>query len=1389
IIIDALRYDFFFGSANRKGQMPLLTGLLAEAGAASVAYKFVADTPTITMSRLKALLTGGLPTFLDIGQSFSAAAISEDNLLAQMYARGMRVVVMGDDTWAQLAPLHYYAACHPYPAFDVRDLHTVDDGVWQHLPSYLRHVADCSNCNTTAYCSTCFANAAAGGPGSNCSSSGPDSYTSPAAGSGARTRDEAYGWKDSGAAPQTPPTWKEVPDEALEAVVEAPGPRWDVLIAHYLGVDHAGHTHGGDSPEMNDKLRDMDEQVTKVAEMLLAGAGDGSAGAEGPYSRTLLLVLGDHGQTMSGDHGGGSDEERDSVLLAFHVGLWKQARERAAAAAASGATKAAGETAAASTVGSGDPDGDEAAAKAIEAGKDTPAPEAVRQIDLTPTLALLLGLPIPYGNLGKVNRRLWDMAHGEGNRHTTDHSAGGCSTSTNGSAKIESHTSQISTAAVDGASAEYEGTLGCALRSYVAALRANAVQVGRYLTSYAIRGGLPSDELAHCTHLLRAADEGFCRLTQRGSRSGSYGSCADYADVDGASSNNARFGEDEVESLYAAFLEAAGALARRKFTRFHLPSMAVGCFLAVGCVALHGWLLSRLCRWKDLLNPISIGALGAALTHALGLFSANWIQGEGRILCYSLEAAGLLLWLLAILRSDFDDGDNSDRDGYAALAVAPKVQCTNSCSRPGYEFCDNGAATRANGYNGGHKRDGVGGYGGGGCTCSNAMSCTAESINSSTVPSGLHECRGLDCLKCPVALPQHPGHNPVGPQLPGPQRHHPQRHRRLRRSLWGVLRRQAHLVGMLAAALTCNVALQRYSLIDRWGSDPHDKRQLAAAGMAVAVPQDATSDGGSSGTATGLSHSMSLRALLMGAVETLVPLGLLSALLGALRPRCDHRKTAAGSLARRGARQQHPQSSWRQLQWRLLGAVPFQLAAAWWALQLTGLGGLSLRAAVAPVTAAVLAPARVFLAMVLPLLPPSMRLQPREVLSLLMWMLRVAVPHLTTMQLSKMVATVSELPLRLLLPRLVYLHAGLAMLQILLLVVARLIEVKARWRRQQRLLSPHEAVVRPSAAAAAKTTSHIIGVVALMDDCGNAGTLVSAEAMIDATCTVVSSVTAVVSLLLGRRGPAIMLLLWVNGLAIFGLLLAAGRLRSSRRVVQQDVSAEAGPPSGPAAGLEVAAGALLAALSTHAFFLTGHFCEFSGLQYDSPFVGFDHMSWPATPILFWLNSFGAFMLPTMALPLAAAALTTALEHNRNDNVHGQCYHHHTYGQAGAKPPTHGRTAPAVGASHQKSALQLRSPQLQGHEVNFEAVLLSAPGGDSSGDLDTCSAGVVLLVALSSWRSLSLCVAMLSAGLQRHHVVVWALFAPKLVFEVCFTVATYMALPLAAVSIAAVGRQR
>lgn len=38
--------------------------------------------------------------------------------------------MMGDDTWMQLAQ-HAFAEAYPYPSFNVHDLHTVDDGVWE----------------------------------------------------------------------------------------------------------------------------------------------------------------------------------------------------------------------------------------------------------------------------------------------------------------------------------------------------------------------------------------------------------------------------------------------------------------------------------------------------------------------------------------------------------------------------------------------------------------------------------------------------------------------------------------------------------------------------------------------------------------------------------------------------------------------------------------------------------------------------------------------------------------------------------------------------------------------------------------------------------------------------------------------------------------------------------------------------------------------------------------------------------------------------------------------------------------------------------------------------------------------------------------------------------
>lgn len=41
-------------------------------------------------------------------------------------------------------------------------------------------------------------------------------------------------------------------------VFSVEGNDWDVLVAHFLGVDHCGHRFGPDHPAMADKLIQMD---------------------------------------------------------------------------------------------------------------------------------------------------------------------------------------------------------------------------------------------------------------------------------------------------------------------------------------------------------------------------------------------------------------------------------------------------------------------------------------------------------------------------------------------------------------------------------------------------------------------------------------------------------------------------------------------------------------------------------------------------------------------------------------------------------------------------------------------------------------------------------------------------------------------------------------------------------------------------------------------------------------------------------------------------------------------------------------------------------------------------------------------------------------------------
>ncbi|XP_036891658.1 GPI ethanolamine phosphate transferase 3 [Sturnira hondurensis] len=483
VLIDALRFDFAQPQHSHipgkpsvslpfLGKLGSLQRILEIQPHHARLYQSKADPPTTTMQRLKALTTGSLPTFIDAGSNFASYAIVEDNLIKQLTSAGRRVVFMGDDTWKDLFPGAFSQAFF-FPSFNVRDLHTVDNGILEHL----------------------------------------------------------YPTMDSG--------------------------EWDALIAHFLGVDHCGHKHGPHHPEMAKKLSQMDQVIQGVVERL--------------KNDTLLVVIGDHGMTKSGDHGGDSELEISAALFLYSpTALFHRAPPE--------------------------------------------EPEVVPQINLVPTLALLLGLPIPFGNIGEVMTELFSEAE-----------------------DFQPHSSALAQAS---------------------ALHLNAQQVSRFLHTYsAAAQDLQVEELHRLHNLFSKASADYQRLLQ--------------------SPQRAEAALQTVIAELQQFLRGVRAMCIDSWARFSLVRMAggaallaAGCFL---CLLISQWATSPdfypcplllvpmawglvgvivfvglLATTELKLDPVVLGfvALMGSLLHFLWKAWADW--GSKRPLATLLPTPGPVLFLLFI---------------------------------------------------------------------------------------------------------------------------------------------------------------------------------------------------------------------------------------------------------------------------------------------------------------------------------------------------------------------------------------------------------------------------------------------------------------------------------------------------------------------------------------------------------------------------------------------------------------------------------------------------------------------------------------------------------------------------------------------------------------------
>ncbi|PRP83908.1 putative GPI ethanolamine phosphate transferase [Planoprotostelium fungivorum] len=137
---------------------------------------------------------------------------------------------------------------------------------------------------------------------------------------------------------------------------------WNVLIAHFLGVDHVGHRFQSNAPAMKEKLAQMDEVIQQVTSTI--------------DSSTMLLIMGDHGATDSGDHGGSSQQEVESALFTYS------------------------RTQSMNNPFPSSKDVTHAISRHNSIVESSY--RSVPQVDLVPTLCLLMGVPIPFGNLGLI---------------------------------------------------------------------------------------------------------------------------------------------------------------------------------------------------------------------------------------------------------------------------------------------------------------------------------------------------------------------------------------------------------------------------------------------------------------------------------------------------------------------------------------------------------------------------------------------------------------------------------------------------------------------------------------------------------------------------------------------------------------------------------------------------------------------------------------------------------------------------------------------------------------------------------------------------------------------------------------------------------------------------
>lgn len=159
--------------------------------------------------------------------------------------------------------------------------------------------------------------------------------------------------------------------------------KYDVIIAHFLGLDHCGHKFGPYHAQCAEKLSELDGVIRKIIRALPSDAE--------------LFIFGDHGMTDEGDHGGDSPKEVTSAL--FH---YSNRTSNVNTSMFQGLVNEIGRVRF--------QDQKQVSFFANDFMTDVLS-GAVSQTDFAPTLSHTAGLPMPFSNLGSIIPELFFNRH------------------------------------------------------------------------------------------------------------------------------------------------------------------------------------------------------------------------------------------------------------------------------------------------------------------------------------------------------------------------------------------------------------------------------------------------------------------------------------------------------------------------------------------------------------------------------------------------------------------------------------------------------------------------------------------------------------------------------------------------------------------------------------------------------------------------------------------------------------------------------------------------------------------------------------------------------------------------------------------------------------------